>query len=218
MDEQSSKSYTAFYGSQRLASGGLAQVATKVKEAINQGELETILIFDDLNGEIMEVDFRGTINDVLKGLEKPAATGDSPEAPAARDPNTLRCPGRPRLGVVSREVTLLPRHWDWLNSQPGGASVALRKLVDEARHINSGRDRVRHSQEAAYRFMSAIAGNMPGYEEAIRALFAGNLGRFDDSVAPWPADIRTYALKLSEVAFREKVLPKADESTGKVND
>jgi uncharacterized protein len=208
MNEQSSKSYTAFYGSQRLASGELAQVATKVKDAINQEESETILIFDDLNGEIMEVDFRGTIDDVLKRLEKSSAKGDSPEVSANKDPNALRGPGRPKLGVVSREVTLLPRHWDWLNSQPGGASVALRKLVDEARHINSSKDKVRHSQEAAYRFMSTIAGNLPGYEEAIRALFAGNRERFDDSIASWPADIREYALRFSKTALEKKASPK----------
>jgi len=203
MDEQYSKNCTAFCGSRRLISGDLTQVAAKVKEAINRGETEMPLIFDDLSGEIMEVDFRGTINDVLKRLEQPAIKGDSPEASADKDPNAGRGPGRPRLGVVSREVTLLPRHWDWLNGQPGGASVALRKLVDEARHINVGRDRVRHSQEAAYRFMSAMAGNLPGYEEAIRALFAGNPERLNDSITVWPPDIREYALRLSETALRK---------------
>jgi hypothetical protein len=181
-------------------------VVTKVKEMIDLGESEQVLIFDDLNGEIIEVDFRGTINDVLKKIERLTTKEDSIEASAGKDPNALRGPGRPKLGVISREVTLLPRHWDWLNGQPGGASVALRKLVDKARHDNSGRDKVRHSQEAAYRFMSAMAGNLPGYEEALRALFAGNRERFDDSIAPWPADIREYALKLSKIALQENAL------------
>jgi uncharacterized protein len=202
MDEQDQKAYTAFCGSRRLVSGDLAQVASKIKEAIDKGELETVLIFDDLNGELVELDLRGSIKDILKRIEGPASGGDSHGVSGDRTQDAPRGPGRPRLGVVSREVTLLPRHWGWLNSQPGGASVALRKLVDEARRVNKDRDKVRHSQEAAYRFMSAVAGNLPGYEEAIRALFAGNRKGFDDSIAPWPEDVGEYALKLSMAAFR----------------
>ena len=108
-------------------------------------------------------------------------------------------------GSVSREVTLLPRHWDWLNSQPGGASVALRKLVEEARRINRGKDKVRHSQEVAYRFMSAMAGNLPGFEEATRALFACDPERFENLVASWSVDIRDHARKLAEAAFQNRV-------------
>ena len=89
-----------------------------------------------------------------------------------------RGPGRPKLGVVAREITLLPRHWDWLAQQKGGASVAIRKLVDEARRVNEDGDRIRLAQEAAYRFMSAMAGNRPHYEEAIRALFAADSASF----------------------------------------
>jgi hypothetical protein len=99
--------------------------------------------------------------------------------------------------VVAREVTLLPRHWDWLGSQPGGASVALRKLVDEARRLRGDRDRIRTAQEAAYHFMSAMAGNLPGFEEATRALFADDRHRFVDLIAAWPEDLRDHALKLA---------------------
>ena len=104
-----------------------------------------------------------------------------------------RGPGRPKLGVVAREVTLLPRHWEWLAQQPGGASVAIRKLVEEARRTGEDRDRVRQAQEAAYRFMSAMAGNKPHYEDAIRALFAGEAARFEKLIAEWPADVRDHA-------------------------
>ncbi len=109
--------------------------------------------------------------------------------------------GRPRLGVVAREVTLLPRHWQWLSSQPGGASVALRKLVDEARLANIGKDRVRQSQEAAYRFMSAMAGDAPGFEEAARALFAGDEHRFEQCISVWPEDVRDHAKRLAKDAL-----------------
>ena len=203
MSEQCAKGYTAFCGTRCLASGDLPSVATKVKEALDHEGPESVLIFDDQNGEVQEVDLRGTIEDILKRLDLPAPTVDLTEASENSGPNALRGPGRPKLGVVAREVTLLPRHWDWLNSQPGGASVALRRLVDEARHTNSARDRVRHSQESAYRFMSAVAGNLPGYEEALRAIFAGNRKHFDDSTGAWPADTRGYALKLAEAAFHD---------------
>jgi uncharacterized protein len=184
---------TAFEGARCIAAGELADVARKAKAAIDQGE--QVLIFDDATSEAIEVDFRGTAEDVLQRLARPDGkqTAAVPEAP--------RGPGRPKLGVVAREVTLLPRHWDWLNAQPGGASVALRKLVEEARRANKGKDRVRQSQEAAYRFMSVMAGNQPGFEEATRALFAAQRERFDQSVKSWPEDIRKHARKLATLAL-----------------
>jgi uncharacterized protein len=103
--------------------------------------------------------------------------------------------------VVAREVTLLPRHWDWLAGQPGGASVTLRKLVEQARKDNEGKDRLRRAREAAYRFLSAMAGNLPGFEEAARALFAGDRDRFAAIVAPWPQDVREHAVKLAARGF-----------------
>jgi hypothetical protein len=205
MDEQDLKSFIAFKGSHRVASGNLLKVARKVKEIIDRDEHASILIFDDFTSDLVEVDFRGTMEDVLKRLEKPTAGVGSATTPSNTDQRSQRRPGRPKLGVVSREVTLLPRHWDWLNSQPGGASVALRKLVEEARRVNSGKDKVRHSQEVAYRFMSTMAGNFPGFEEATRALFAGDPGRFDSLVASWSVDIRDHARKLAEAAFQNRV-------------
>jgi hypothetical protein len=201
MDERNQKRCIAFEGSRCIASGDLAQVVMQVKAVIDRGEVESVLIFDDFTSEIIEVDLRGTAHDVLKRLETTRDRGDSAAMHAKTDQTLPRGPGRPRLGVISREVTLLPRHWDWLNSQPGGASVALRKLVEEARRVNAGKDKVRHSQETAYRFMSTMAGNLPGFEEAARALFAGDRERFDSLVASWPPDVRDHALKLSSVAL-----------------
>jgi hypothetical protein len=191
------KSCTAFEGVRCIASGSLMEVARKVKETLSEIEQGSVLIFDDSTSEPVEVDFRGTVKDVLRRLEqKTVAPPPNPEE------DSPRSPGRPKLGVVSREISLLPRHWDWLNAQPGGASVALRKLVEEARRVNRGRDKVRRSQEVAYRFISAMAGNMPGFEEATRALFAGNSERFDYLIHSWPADIRNCARKLSGAAFQ----------------
>lgn len=188
----------AFAGSRRIAAGELALVAVRAKKAVDRGGREPVLLFDALTSEPIELDFRGTSADLLKRL---AATASAVAAAPEPEKDAPRGPGRPKLGVVAREVTLLPRHWAWLNSQPGGASVALRKLVEQARRDNEGRDRIRRAQESAYRFMSAMAGDRPGFEEAARALFAGDRRRFNRSVQPWPADVRHHAKTLAAAAL-----------------
>jgi hypothetical protein len=188
-------SYSAFEGSRLIASGELELVALKTKQAMDRGAKAPVLIFADLTGEQVELDLRGTAADVRKRLSE-RGRHDLAETGAAESASLPRGPGRPRLGVVAREVTLLPRHWSWLNEQPGGASVALRKLVDEARRANVEKDRIRRSQERTYRFMSAIAGNLRGFEEAARALFAWDLDRFHELTRRWPKDIRLQLGKL----------------------
>jgi hypothetical protein len=192
---------TAFEGTRRIASGALPEVAQKVKAVLDRGERAPVLIFDDATSEIVEVDFRGTAEEVAARLAAnpsvPVASDNQPDAA------TPRRPGRPRLGVVAREVTLLPRHWEWLNCQPGGASVALRKLVEQARRGSESKDRVRRAQESAYRFMSTMAGNEAGFEEALRCLFAGDRARFDSLVNDWPIDVRDHARKLAAEAFAQ---------------
>ena len=187
------KQFTAFMGDRRLASGPLAEVALAVVKASNKVAAEPIVIFDDANGRPIDLDLRGTERDVVARLPPPpthleASAGDPPE-PRGR--------GRPKLGVVAREVTLLPRHWEWLGAQPGGASVALRKLVEEARRANGDRDRSRAAKEAAYHFMSTMAGDLPGFEEASRALFADDRRRFGELIAGWPGDIRDHIVRLA---------------------
>lgn len=191
---------TAFDGTRRLAHGALADVVRAAKGVFDRSATASLLIFEDATGDLIDVDYSGTPDDVLalmtaRELRRVRITDDPDPAP--------RGPGRPRLGVVAREVTLLPRHWQWLNGQPGGASVALRKLVDEARRANVGRDRVRRAQEVSYRFMAALAGDLPGFEEALRALFAGNAARFDEHTRAWPRDVRTYARQLAAPALGE---------------
>jgi len=185
----------AFEGSRRIAAGELHQVALKTKEVLDRGHRAPVLIFDESTSEPIEVDFRGTSQEVFERLTTPGAI--STPRPSGVEVVPPRGPGRPRLGVVAREVTLLPRHWDWLNSQPGGASVALRRLVDDARKMRGDGDRRRQAQEATYRFIATMAGNEPHFEEATRALFAGNLDRFAELSEVWPADVRDHARKLA---------------------
>jgi hypothetical protein len=183
---------TAFAGFKRIASGPPEQVALAVKAVLDTKLDHTLLVFDDTSGRPVDFDLRGTPQEILARMA-PEQTSQQPE-PA-------RGPGRPKLGVVAREVTLLPRHWDWLAAQPGGASVALRKLVDAARVTHADADRWRLAQQSADRFMSALAGNEPGYEEAARALYAGDRARFAQSMMAWPADVRDHALRLAAAAF-----------------
>ena len=185
---------TAFAGPGRIASGELRHVALKAKQAFDAGK--PVQVFEDASGRVVELPLELPAGDLLKRLADPAASA----VPAAGKPPP-RGPGRPKLGVVAREVTLLPRHWDWLAAQPGGASVALRRLVEDARKVAADGDRRRVAQEAAYRFMQAMAGNEAGYEDAARALFAGDIGRFEQHSAAWPDDVREHAALLAADAF-----------------
>jgi uncharacterized protein len=188
-----SDSFTAFEGQRRLASGVLADVALAVKRAEGSAS-EAIAIFNDDTGRPIDLDLRGSANDVLARLATTSCGGSAADTPPSGGP---RGRGRPKLGVVAREVTLLPRHWEWLNAQPGGASVALRKLVEQARRAGGGAERERAARDAAYHFMSAMAGDLAGFEEAARALFAGDRRTFAGLIAAWPVDIRDHVVKLA---------------------
>jgi hypothetical protein len=144
-----------------------------------------LIVFDDSTGDTVEIDFRGGPRHMLARLAQRFAP-----APTAR--------GRPRLGVVAREVTLLPRHWEWLATQPGGASVALRKLVEQASRDHQQHDRERQARELCHRVMSAVAGNLPGFEEASRALFAGDLKKLQAQMKEWPEPLRRHLFKLAQ--------------------
>lgn len=177
--------FTAFIGSRRLAAGSLDQVALAAKKAIDRGAQQPVLIYNDSTGRAIDIDTRGGDTEVLARLAQPAP----PARPRGR--------GRPKLGVIAREITLLPRHWQWLGTQPGGASVAIRKLVETARRANHDTDQLRQRQEAAYHFMSAMAGNLANFEEASRALFANDRERFSKLIESWPSDVRDHAVKLA---------------------
>jgi len=200
MNSASDAAYIAFNGDRRIAAADdLRSVAHAAKEIMDRRRDASILVFNGSTSAPIDIDFRGGIDDVLARLPE---TPDTPEADADAAPSPPRGPGRPKLGVVAREVTLLPRHWEWLAQQPGGASVAIRKLVEEARRNGEDKNRIRLAQEAAYRFMTAMAGNKPHFEEAIRALFAGDAPRYEKLIAGWPADVRDHAATLAKRAFQ----------------
>ena len=171
------QTYTAFAGFRQVSTGPLENLLPELRSWLDQGANELLLIFDDLTGK--QVDFD------LRYAPPPARTG----------------PGRPRLGVVSREISLLPRHWEWLEQQPSGASAAIRRLVDEARKRDPGKQQARLAREAAGRFLSAMAGNLPGYEEATRALYAGQAGRFEELIRDWPPDVLAHAQRMAQGSF-----------------
>lgn len=178
--------YTSFAGHRCIATGPLLENVLAVRLALDNPAEGPVLVFDDTTGRVVEVDTRGAEADIaarLAVLAQPESEAQTP--PELAEPCEPRGRGRPRMGVVPREVTLLPRHWEWLAAQPGGASVALRKLVEEARRTSAARDRQREAQERTYNFMSAMAGDWPGYEEATRALFANDGARLSELTAAW---------------------------------
>ncbi|QJR36741.1 DUF2239 family protein [Gemmatimonas groenlandica] len=191
---------TAFRGQERLASGPLREVARVAWQAIKDGASSAVLVFDDATGRVIDLEMRGDERAMLAHLD---ATTRGPATSAATDVDTPaldqapRTRGRPKLGVVAREITLLPRHWEWLATQPGGASVALRKLVEAARRTHADDDRAKASRDIAYRFMNAMAGDLSQFEEVIRALYRGDEARFRELIAEWPRDIAVYSAQLA---------------------
>lgn len=201
MQSQANQTFTAFWGPRMVASGTLSKVAVALYDRLKKSPNAIPLVFDDETGKQVELDLRGTCAEVeARYTDKPLSVqpASSEEGPITKGR------GRPRLGVIAREVTLLPEHWDWLATQPGGASVALRKLVHEARQANVERDRQRRTHERIYNVMVVLAGNLPGFEEASRALFAGQLDRLAEFTTDWPADIGSYMMRLAKT---ESVMP-----------
>lgn len=186
MDKQ--LSYVAFVGPRRVAAGSLSDILPGLKERADKDPSELVLIFEVETGKQIDLDLRGALAEVVERYV----------------PATGKGPGRPKLGVTSREVSLLPRHWDWLEEQPSGASAALRRLVEAAIKHEPGKERARRIRAALSRFLSAMAGDRPHYEEATRALFAGEAARFQELVERWPKDIREHAVQQALLAAAEE--------------
>lgn len=175
-------SYTAFVDRACFAKGSLQHVVGIAKDNLEDSQLAQILIFHDGTGKPVDVDFRGSTVEVLDRLHGEGMEGPTSDTTEKEIEQPARKVGRPKLGVVSGEVTLLPRQWEWLKAQPGGASVTLRKLIDEARRVGESESKVRAAQEATYHFMTAMAGDFDQYEEALRALYAGNEALFTNGL------------------------------------
>ena len=206
MNQSDQATWIAFAGTLRIHSGMPTEVTRAAKLAVDEGE-QGVLVFDDAS-RVVDIDYRGAPENVIArlGLVDDTSTPSNGNGKGEDSSPYLESPaprgrGRPRLGVVAREVTLLPRHWDWLATQPGGASAAVRRLVDSARQSSVDKDRIRTAKESAYRFISAMAGNEQGFEEATRALFAGDETRFAAMSDSWPRDVRDYARALARQAF-----------------
>jgi len=182
----------AFRGTERVAAGDSAEVAVALHRLFDAGESELVLVFD-AEGRQLDLDLSGSLDDVRRRFGASEPGDGEGTAPRRR--------GRPKLGVVGREVTLLPRHWQWLESQRGGPSATLRRLVDEARETHRERDRVHRAQDAINRFLSSLGGDLPGYEEATRALYRGERERFEAEISGWPRDLRAQVAVWLEDAF-----------------
>jgi hypothetical protein len=178
--------YTAFAGSRRIASGNRDSILTEIKQYSDTNS-DRVLIFEDLTGKQVDFDFSGSLDDVLeRGRARIVRLG----------------PGRPKLGVVGREVSLLPRHWEWLEDQPNGISAAIRRLVDEARKREPGAQRARRLRDGIARFMWSMGGDLPNFEEATRALYGETDARVEELIDSWPADVRDHVIRLVAEARR----------------
>ncbi len=201
----STATVTAFCGHELLAAGALRDVARVVWRAVKDAEPHhgAVLVFDDATGRVIDFEMRGDERAMLAHVDvmlrmSQAALVQTNDATSGDSVDPVPRPrGRPKLGVVAREITLLPRHWEWLATQPGGASVALRKLVDAARRTHTDEDRTKAARDVAYRFMHAMAGDLTQFEEVIRALYRGDEARFRELIAAWPRDIAAYSAQLA---------------------
>jgi uncharacterized protein len=190
-------SYSAFAGDRLIASGDVRSMLARTKAFLDRGGDERILIFSDQSGAQIEFDLEGTLDEVLA-----KAAADATLGPAVAASVLPPRPGRPKLGVVCREVSLLPRHWQWLDRQPSGTSATLRRLIEVASKSGRSKELAREAREAAAKFMWAMAGNLSGFEEASRALYAKDQERFEALIRDWPEDIRKHALRLVGEAAR----------------
>lgn len=191
-----SHTYTTFAGNLLVVSGDLETMLLRTKERLDAGEAEPVLIFDDQTGRQIDFDFRGTPDEVLARVSSHPLFATPEEALPSR-----KGPGRPYLGVVGGEVSLLPRHWDWLNQQRGGASATLRRLVDEERKRTATQERFRNAWEAAGKFMWVMAGNLPNFEEASRALYTHDTECLTSLTQDWPTDVRNHLLRFVRMAL-----------------
>ncbi len=192
----------AFSAQKLIAEGRLSDIVQNLKIIKKQTGTEPFLLFDRSSGMQFDLDLSGTDEELTTRY-------GSREGPSAEDsdtssvePPTRKGRGRPKLGVVGREVTLLPRHWQWLDRQRGGASATLRRLIEEARRAGAEEDSIRQAQDSANRFMNAMAGDLPGFEESVRALYAQDKTRFEQETASWPVDIRHCARQFAAAALR----------------
>lgn len=184
--------YTAFEGHKLLSHGSLETIAVDIRKQLKARPEARILIFSDSSGKQMDLDLSGTEKETLERLK----------VFQANDTCQAQGPGRPKLGVVSREVSLLPQHWEWLSNQQGGASATLRRLVEEKiKQPLSSKDQVKKDQEVAFKFLTAIAGDLPNFEEAIRYLYRRDKKKFKDLIASWPGDLKTHTMRLTENVF-----------------
>lgn len=182
--------YTAFDGSKIISQGTLAHIALSLKQKTREQKTATLLVFSDLTGRQIDIDLSGTDKQVLDRLKV--------YSPQELQANTGA--GRPKLGVMPREISLLPNHWEWLLNQDGGSSAVIRNLIDEKMKSRS-KDKVKSAQETTYKFLSAIAGDLPNFEEAIRFLYRKDKKKFSELISSWPKDIIKYSMMLASDVF-----------------
>jgi len=192
-----------FVGWELVARGTLDEVVAACRLASAQRPNQRTAFFDDVSGHAVEAPVAPTAtrspSEGVSPIVRSAPAAER-EASDATGPQRKRGPGRPRLGVVSREVSLLPRHWEWLSAQRGGTSATLRRVIDAARKADGGTTERRRTIDAAHRFLWDIAGDLPCFEELTRALYAEQFQRVADLSCSWPTGVRQQLLRFVDRA------------------
>ncbi|MES2802482.1 MAG: DUF2239 family protein [Bdellovibrionota bacterium] len=184
--------YTVFAGFKIISQGNIEEVAIATKKYLKKEDDVRLLIFSDLSGKQMDLDLSGADKDVIDRLSV---------YKAAEASVSVSGPGRPKIGVKPREVSLLPLHWEWLSTQSGGASATIRRLVDEKMKAPTPKDKIKQTQESVYTFLNSIAGDLTNFEDAIRFLYRQDEAKFKDAIADWPKDLKKHTLTLSRGVF-----------------
>lgn len=194
------RTYSAFadHGRHLATAEDLDALLAQAEAELAGGRARHLTIFDDATGDRSEFDAPGASEAVRRHL------GQAPDLAARSGP------GRPKLGVTSREVSLLPRHWEWLGLQPGGASAAIRRLVDEARARRPATDASRQAADALYKTISVLGGNLPNFEEASRALYAGDFERLTALTAGWEDGLAAHVARRAELAAALAALARSE--------
>lgn len=174
--------YTAFRGDTRIITDSLFNVALALQK---QSEMN-VLVFNDQTGQQIDLDLSGSEDDLKQRYT---------------EVEYVKKVGRPKLGVISREITLQQKHWNWLDQQSSSASAVIRKLIDKELNDPSSESNIMLAKQAIDHFMLAMLGNMPNYEEATRALYQGNKSHFLALIHNYPKDLKVYLELKAQTAF-----------------
>ena len=185
-DVATKDTFSAYGPTSCIGQGELTDVALAAHRFLRTHPDQSALILQDSTCQIIDLDLSGDEALLERKANHYPIRSQAP-VPDSKDP-------------ITGEITLLPRHWQWLAEQGGNASATLRRLIDEARRDPKQKadNECRRRQQLTYRFCQALCGDFQGYEDALRALYAADKDSFKTHISTWPADFALRAEALAE--------------------